>query len=252
MVCLRAVCRTDNIRDMTFGSTIRNGISVGVGATPSLGQTSYFTPDQIQNLAAWYRFNTGITQAGGFASAWADQSGNGRNLVQASGANQPSVNPDGSLLFNGTSQTMRVLFTLPQPATVCVLAKPISWTSQDRLWSGAGGASWPRVQQTASNSTVQYANTSGTAAVAYTNNVYSVFLGVANNTASIISINNTERTGGSGTTALDGFTLCASGLGGAAFGNFEVKEVVVYSFALNLWQRRLMTRYLAMLGGLQT
>lgn len=40
-------------------------------------------------LAAAFDANFGITASGGFASAWADQSGNGRNLLQATGANQP-------------------------------------------------------------------------------------------------------------------------------------------------------------------
>lgn len=40
-------------------------------------------------LAAQFDAKTGITSAGGFASAWADLSGNARPLLQATGANQP-------------------------------------------------------------------------------------------------------------------------------------------------------------------
>lgn len=43
----------------------------------------------IANRAAHFDAALGITSAGGFASAWADQSGNGRSLLQASGGNQP-------------------------------------------------------------------------------------------------------------------------------------------------------------------
>ncbi len=42
-----------------------------------------------RNLAAAFDAALGITSSGGFASAWADQSGNARHLLQATGANQP-------------------------------------------------------------------------------------------------------------------------------------------------------------------
>lgn len=51
----------------------------------------------IANRAAHFDASLGITSSGGFASAWADQSGNGRNLLQATGANQPIHLP-----FTGT------------------------------------------------------------------------------------------------------------------------------------------------------
>jgi hypothetical protein len=41
-------------------------------------------------LAAWYRYNTGITSSGGTVSAWANQTG-GEALVQATAANQPYI-----------------------------------------------------------------------------------------------------------------------------------------------------------------
>lgn len=44
------------------------------------------------NTVAWYRPGVGVTGALN-ASAWADQSGNGNNLLQATGANQPIYLP---------------------------------------------------------------------------------------------------------------------------------------------------------------
>ncbi len=41
------------------------------------------------NLAARFDAAFDVTSSAGFASAWADRSGNGRNLLQATGANQP-------------------------------------------------------------------------------------------------------------------------------------------------------------------
>lgn len=48
-------------------------------------------------LAAAFDANLGITSSGGFASAWADLSGNGRSLLQATGANQPIHLPVGTI-----------------------------------------------------------------------------------------------------------------------------------------------------------
>lgn len=50
-----------------------------------------------RNLAARFDAALGITSSGGFASAWADQSGNGRSLLQATGANQPIHLPVGTI-----------------------------------------------------------------------------------------------------------------------------------------------------------
>lgn len=74
-----------------------------------------FTPSAISGLVLWLRADLGITTATG-VSQWADQSGVGdsnRNLVQATGANQPAYvtsnagyNNKPTLHLNGTTHTM--------------------------------------------------------------------------------------------------------------------------------------------------
>jgi len=60
----------------------------------------------IANRAAWFKYNTGITAANGRVSAWADQSGNNRNLLQATAANQPvNGTPGANLAVNGNFAT---------------------------------------------------------------------------------------------------------------------------------------------------
>ncbi len=48
-----------------------------------------FSPLLVPNLALWLRADLGITIGTG-VSAWADQSGTGNHVVQATGANQPA------------------------------------------------------------------------------------------------------------------------------------------------------------------
>ena len=73
----------------TRGSSF--GKSGGVGAP--------FAPDDLDNLVAWYQFNIGITVTGAGVSTWADQSGNGNDLLQSTDADRPSHESDGTILF---------------------------------------------------------------------------------------------------------------------------------------------------------
>lgn len=65
--------------------SLNNGNKITIGYTP-------WTPHMI-STSAWYDasdFNT-ITQSGGLVSQWNDKSGNGKHVVQATGANQPTT-----------------------------------------------------------------------------------------------------------------------------------------------------------------
>jgi hypothetical protein len=66
--------------------TTSNSHNVSAGWTPaSLGSA----------LRLWLKADTGITLNGSTVAVWADQSGNGLNLAQATGAKQPTYNATG-------------------------------------------------------------------------------------------------------------------------------------------------------------
>ncbi len=83
-----------------------------------------FRPDDLANLAAWYQFGVGITEAGAGVSVWADQSGNSRDLLQGTDTNRP-LKLDGEtgadIIVNGD-------FT-----------NDTNWTSKGTGWSIGGG-----------------------------------------------------------------------------------------------------------------
>lgn len=54
--------------------------------------SSGFSPNNLPNLAAWYKSDVGITLSGSEVTGWADQSGNGRDLSASfSSPNRPTV-----------------------------------------------------------------------------------------------------------------------------------------------------------------
>lgn len=61
----------------------------GVATLPG-GYTMAWAPTDISGLQAWYRADLGVSIGTG-VSAWADQSGNVRNLTQPTGSKQPTV-----------------------------------------------------------------------------------------------------------------------------------------------------------------
>ncbi len=65
----------------------KQGGYIGIGMRRAAGGRQFVIP--TKNLAARFDANQGISSAGGFASQWSDISGNARNLLQATGANQP-------------------------------------------------------------------------------------------------------------------------------------------------------------------
>jgi len=96
---------------------------------------------------AWWRADV-LVLNGGTVSSWTDQSGNGFDLIQAVGGNQPTFNATGgpnatpSVLFDGVNDDVaNALLDLPAPATTrtfyWAVLRQVTWTGGDRLW-GAG------------------------------------------------------------------------------------------------------------------
>ena len=62
-------------------------------------------PSDETSLEAWYKYQTGITLNGSDVSAWADSSGKGHDLSQATAAAQPAYS-GGVLTFDGTDDNL--------------------------------------------------------------------------------------------------------------------------------------------------
>jgi len=106
-----------------------------------------WTPLSIPNLAAYYDSDFGITKDGSNkVSAWADQSGNGRDLVQATSSLQPlwednQLNGHPIITFDGIDDYL--LFTplsrfLPYSLWI-VFKIPPTGVDQKQILSGSAG-----------------------------------------------------------------------------------------------------------------
>ena len=217
------------------------------GNRRAFGRSGALIPQSFANLEAWYRFGAGITVATG-VSVWADQSGkSGRNLLQATGANQPALQSDGSILFDGIAHFLKTAaFTLNQPNTVYLRFRQVTWTNNDKITDGVSGSSLifqgggsPQIFLNAG----VVNNGDGNLAV----NTYGSVAAVFNGASSVIQVNtNAPTSTNAGTNNAGGFTLGAAS-NGTAPGNIQVKEVIIYSAAHDATTRATIIAYLSTL-----
>lgn len=203
-------------------------------------------PTDAANLAAWYKFNTGIISSGGLVSSWADQSGNGRIMSQTTGTNQPTKETDGSILFDGVDNWMATAaFTLDQPETIYISFRQVTWADTDYISDGGLVNGAAIAQRTTSPSIDLFAGVGPTAQ--NTNlpvNIYGVIAAVFNGAASSLKVNGTAATtGNAGAGNMTGFTL-GSVANATQFSNIQVKEILIYSVAHNTATQDIVIGYL--------
>lgn len=211
-----------------------------------LNPTGYFKDDVgpiLANMAAWYRQGIGITSASSLVSQWADQSGNGRHLNQTTATNRPTVQADGSILFDGVDNFMAATFTLNQPHTIYVLGKQLTWTAGDHIFNGVA-ANVALYQNSSSPRVDIYAGAGGPFSTAWTLDTDMVVAAVFNGASSLIQVNTSVSTEGDpGADNPGGFTLGGNN-SGAANSNIQVKEVILYSAAHDASTRARVIAYL--------
>lgn len=172
---------------------------------------------------------TGTTNA----SAWANQLGSAGPLVQASGPNQPSIESDGSLLFDGAAQFIKTAaFTLAQPATFYLVLKQVAWADNTYIFDGNTSASMALTPRTTTPQVQLYAGALSNTNSDLTVGAYAVVTALFNGASSILNVNSgTDATGNPGAQAADGFTLGAIGGSAANFANIQVKRIIIRSSA---------------------
>lgn len=105
------------------------GVNVGVGLQRVQGG---FSPAGLSDLALWLDATDEgtITSSSGNVSQWDDKSGNGRNVVQATGSSQPTtgvetINGLNALGFSGPQYLQNAAYPLISDATIIVVANVV-------------------------------------------------------------------------------------------------------------------------------
>lgn len=200
--------------------------------------------------AAWFQFGRGITIGAAGVSQWDDTSGNGRHLLQATDTNQPAVQADGSILFDGADNFLKCdAFTLNQPATGYILFKQITWTSLDTVFDGNSNDDFALIQSGSSPNLAFFAGAALNTNPDLALDTYGVISCVANGVSGAVQTNLSAAVdGNSGADSPAGFTLGSRGGGADRYANIQVKEVIVYAAAHDAATRARVIRYLMTLG----
>jgi hypothetical protein len=228
---------------LSYGLGLKPLSLLGGGRAPAV-----IDPSTIEGLEGWWRKGVGITESGGLVSQWNDQSGNGRHLVQATEASRPAVQGDGSILFDGVDNHMAVATwgLFPQPITVYVLGKQVTWASVDRWFDASNASDRYTLLQFGSSGQLQMAAGVGLNGPTLALDTYGIITTLFSGANSAIRKNlEAATTGDAGTAAGEGFRLGARGNGTANWGNIQFKEVLLYSGAHDEATQDQIIRYLA-------
>jgi len=198
------------------------------------------------NTVLWVDSSQNVTKNGANkVSVWGDKSGQGNDLLQATGASQPLWSTNG-ILFDGANDFMKAAaFTLVQPEMIYIVFKQVAWTLSDRIFDGNTDTSMLIAQSPTSSSLVMH----GGAALTNANlplNTFGIARLLFNGANSKFTIDNTTPvTGNAGSISAGGFTLGARGTGTGFFSNVEVKEIIIRKVADSAEDETLIYQYLS-------
>jgi hypothetical protein len=199
---------------------------------------------QIPGLAAWFKFNTGITVTGAGVSQWDDMSGNGRHLKQGTDTNRPALQVDGTILFDGSDNFLKCdAFTLNRPETIYFLGKQVTYTNTDYIFDGDGADSGS-LAQIGTTPTIRAFAGAGITNDDFTADTYAVVTTIFDGFTSVLQVNHgTAVTGDTSAAQMSGFTLGAAGTA-VNHSNIRVKEVLIFNTAHDAAMRRRIVSYL--------
>ena len=202
------------------------------------------------NTVLWVDSEENVTKNGANkVSVWGDKSGQGNDLLQATGASQPLYSTNG-ILFDGANDFMKAIpFTLVQPEMVYIVFKQVTWSYTTRVFDGGSTNAMVLSQRpTSPDLNIQVGGYSSSLSLDNTNLSVNTF-GIARclydgvNSKFIID-DTTPVTGSVSTLSAGGFSLGARG-SNALHSNIEVKEVIIRKVADSAEDEALIYQYLS-------
>jgi hypothetical protein len=218
-VILSLFCFTATAQPLAFNP----GILFANASTPT-------TTNQLLHVdamvAASIHTVTGVSQ-------WDDQSGNGNNFLQATGAKQPTYTGSGTTArvnFDGSNDFMAASFTLTTVETVYIVMKLNTAVNNAVLFDGFSANSFELQQGTPLPA--MFINSASVSPTGFGTGTTFVVAVVRNGSSfASVSVNDgTKATTGSGigTSNMNGFTIADRGAGFFP-SNMSVAEIYVYN-----------------------
>ena len=167
------------------------------------------------------------------------------------GATPAQIVGSPQLLTNGTSHYMMATFTLNQPFTLYFVGKEITWVSNARIIGGAT-AECDLFQQNAgvSPNLKMYAGTTFAPLIGPALNINAILTAVFSGASSLFTLNAAAAQTGDIGTANPGGIILAAYRTLIAYGNIQIKELIVRSVADSAATRLAIQQRLATLHGI--
>lgn len=232
---------------------------VGFGAGIGFGRRRA-TPLTIlgnASVAAWYRSDMGITIGTG-VSAWADQSGSGRHLLQAVAGKQPALvagaTPNGKpvLRFDGISHALKTAtFALNQPCQAIISCKFTRQAGQTYILDGFAAAKFAVTHRvTAPYNPLLYSGAALFSTAALADAAWQLWDLRLNGADSGIAANGAAYTvGDAGAGNPAGITLGSSASTSIELSILDASELVVVNRVLTAAERAALTAYMRAWSG---
>tara|TARA_R110000787_G_scaffold161715_3_gene275114 strand:- start:2432 stop:4135 length:1704 start_codon:yes stop_codon:yes gene_type:complete len=244
---VNALPATEDLALPNINFTDSDGTVTSVPSMEDIVATPFYTIILADgNTVLWVDSQENVTKdASNLVSVWGDKSGEGNDLLQATGSAQPLWSTNG-ILFDGVNDFMKAAaFTLVQPEMVYFVFKQVSWTLNDRIYDGDISPSMLISQASATPALNMY----GGGSLNNANlplNTFGIVRCLYDGANSKFIINDTTPiTGNVGTNNAGGFTLARKGDLNANFGNIEVKEIIIRKVADSATGEALIYQYLS-------
>lgn len=221
-----------------------NGLVTPGGDWRPLGSGSAVMPPA--GAVHWYRKNLGMTEAGTGVDQWNDQIGTDHVVVVPPGtdANRPTKTGTGTLLFNGTTDLLRVTFAaaITVPHTVGFRFKPPASYAVNAVYMDGSVLNSQRLGNTGTSPELQLYMNAGDPPLDATHMVLNAWNSVVTTqdaggggNAAIIVANIANRDFGTAPFGSDlaGVTFGASGATTEDWGAVEIAECIVYPSILS-------------------
>jgi hypothetical protein len=110
------------------------------------GAAAWSPADLAERLLVWWKADAGVTEDEIGVTSWADQSGNGRTLLQATDLRKPTLSPGAlnglpSILFDGLDDALETVSgaSYPQPVGFWILGKTVNAAGLERIFGVTNG-----------------------------------------------------------------------------------------------------------------